>query len=177
MIRVRTICANLPGARHSEGRRGAASQARARATRESSEEASQGGPLPNPPSWHGINGSLIGPVHVISFNTSLHHAYFPPPRTTPASPQPRQRACSARADLQRPRNPPRHPPAPVLAYRTCPARAPQLLGLNVNAGQAIKLRLRADAYDGFRAYGDLRRVLCYELARNVWGAHDNNVSV
>ncbi|KAG5644876.1 hypothetical protein DXG03_007517 [Asterophora parasitica] len=32
-----------------------------------------------------------------------------------------------------------------------------LLGLNVNVGQAIKLRLRTDDYDGFRLYRDVRR--------------------
>lgn len=56
-----------------------------------------------------------------------------------------------------------------------PHEQPHLLGLNVNRGQAIKLRLRTDAYDGFRVYSDIRRVLCHELAHNVWGEHDNNV--
>ncbi|KAF9233483.1 WLM-domain-containing protein [Melanogaster broomeanus] len=55
-----------------------------------------------------------------------------------------------------------------------PHEQPGLLGLNVNAGQAIKLRIRTDAYDGFRPYLDVRRVLCHELAHNVWGDHDNN---
>ena len=57
-----------------------------------------------------------------------------------------------------------------------PHEQPHLLGLNVNAGQAIKLRLRTDAYDGFRLYAEVRRVLCHELTHNVWGDHDNNVS-
>ncbi|KAF5373334.1 hypothetical protein D9615_007380 [Tricholomella constricta] len=55
-----------------------------------------------------------------------------------------------------------------------PHEHPELLGLNVNAGQAIKLRLRTDSYDGFRLYKDVRRVLCHELTHNVWGDHDNN---
>ncbi|KAI5123182.1 hypothetical protein M0805_003949 [Coniferiporia weirii] len=55
-----------------------------------------------------------------------------------------------------------------------PHEHPNLLGLNVNRGEAIKLRLRTDAYDGFRLYADVRRVLCHELAHNVWGDHDNN---
>lgn len=56
-----------------------------------------------------------------------------------------------------------------------PHEQPHLLGLNVNAGQAIKLRLRTDRYDGFRTYREVRRVLCHELTHNVWGDHDNNV--
>lgn len=56
-----------------------------------------------------------------------------------------------------------------------PHEQPHLLGLNVNAGQAIKLRLRTDAYDGFRPYAEVRRVLCHELSHNLWGDHDNNV--
>ncbi|KAG6900028.1 hypothetical protein C0993_004085 [Termitomyces sp. T159_Od127] len=55
-----------------------------------------------------------------------------------------------------------------------PHEHPELLGLNVNAGQAIKLRLRTDRYDGFRLYKEVRRVLCHELTHNVWGDHDNN---
>ncbi|KAF9048273.1 WLM-domain-containing protein [Hymenopellis radicata] len=55
-----------------------------------------------------------------------------------------------------------------------PHEHPQLLGLNVNAGQQIKLRLRTDRYDGFRSYREVRRVLCHELTHNVWGDHDNN---
>ncbi|KAI0730631.1 WLM-domain-containing protein [Earliella scabrosa] len=55
-----------------------------------------------------------------------------------------------------------------------PHEQPHLLGLNVNAGQAIKLRLRTDRYDGFRTYKEVRRVLCHELTHNVWGDHDNN---
>ncbi|KAJ2915944.1 hypothetical protein MD484_g4489, partial [Candolleomyces efflorescens] len=55
-----------------------------------------------------------------------------------------------------------------------PHEQPHLLGLNVNAGQAIKLRVYTDRYDGFRNYKEIRRVLCHELAHNVWGDHDNN---
>lgn len=57
-----------------------------------------------------------------------------------------------------------------------PHEQPHLLGLNVNAGQAIKLRLRTDRYDGFRTYKDVRRVLCHELTHNTWSDHDDNVS-
>jgi len=57
-----------------------------------------------------------------------------------------------------------------------PHEHPNLLGLNVNAGQAIKLRVYTDRYDGFRSYREIRKVLCHELAHNVWGDHDNNVS-
>lgn len=56
-----------------------------------------------------------------------------------------------------------------------PHEQPHLLGLNVNAGEAIKLRLRTDDYAGFRTYKEVRRVLCHELTHNVWGDHDNNV--
>ncbi|KAK2464017.1 hypothetical protein APHAL10511_003961 [Amanita phalloides] len=53
-----------------------------------------------------------------------------------------------------------------------PHEHPDLLGLNVNAGQSIKLRLRTNGYDGFRAYREVRRVLCHELTHNIWGDHD-----
>ncbi|KAJ3508150.1 hypothetical protein NMY22_g16707 [Coprinellus aureogranulatus] len=55
-----------------------------------------------------------------------------------------------------------------------PHEQPHLLGLNVNAGEAIKLRIYTDRYDGFRSYKEIRRVLCHELTHNVWGDHDNN---
>ncbi|KAG9000766.1 hypothetical protein FRB95_004137 [Tulasnella sp. JGI-2019a] len=55
-----------------------------------------------------------------------------------------------------------------------PHEHPQLLGLNVNAGQAIKLRLRTDAYDGMRTYREVRRVLCHELTHNVFGPHNDD---
>lgn len=70
----------------------------------------------------------------------------------------------------------RHQFAVGVLTELAPHEQPHLLGLNVNAGQAIKLRLRTDAYDGFRTYREVRRVLCHELTHNVWGDHDNNVS-
>ncbi|KAL2160846.1 hypothetical protein VTH06DRAFT_1043 [Thermothelomyces fergusii] len=48
----------------------------------------------------------------------------------------------------------------------------RLLGLNRNRGEAIELRLRTDAYDGYRAYRAVRRTLCHELAHNVHADHD-----
>jgi hypothetical protein len=55
-----------------------------------------------------------------------------------------------------------------------PHENPELLGLNVNRGQAIKLRIRTNVYDGFRVYKEIRKVLCHELAHNVWSDHGNN---
>lgn len=46
------------------------------------------------------------------------------------------------------------------------------LGLNRNRGEVIELRLRTDAYDGYRDYKTIRKTLCHELAHNVWGEHD-----
>jgi hypothetical protein len=46
------------------------------------------------------------------------------------------------------------------------------LGLNRNRGEVIELRLRTDAYDGYRDYKVIRKTLCHELAHNVWGEHD-----
>ncbi|KAF2791375.1 zinc metallo protein-like proteinase [Melanomma pulvis-pyrius CBS 109.77] len=48
------------------------------------------------------------------------------------------------------------------------------LGLNRNQGEVIELRLRTDAYDGYRDYKTIRNTLCHELAHNVWGPHDQN---
>ena len=48
------------------------------------------------------------------------------------------------------------------------------LGLNRNKGEVIELRLRTDAYDGYRNYKMIRDTLCHELAHNVWGPHDRN---
>jgi hypothetical protein len=48
------------------------------------------------------------------------------------------------------------------------------LGLNRNQGEVIELRLRTDAYDGYRDYKTIRKTLCHELAHNVWGPHDRN---
>ncbi|KAF7770337.1 hypothetical protein Agabi119p4_6311 [Agaricus bisporus var. burnettii] len=61
-----------------------------------------------------------------------------------------------------------------LLTELAPHEHPGLLGLNVNSGQEIKLRIRTDRYDGFRLYNDIRKVLCHELAHNVWGDHDEN---
>lgn len=46
------------------------------------------------------------------------------------------------------------------------------LGLNHNRGQIIDLRLRTDAYDGYRDYKTIRKTFCHELAHNVHGEHD-----
>jgi WLM domain len=48
------------------------------------------------------------------------------------------------------------------------------LGLNRNGGEVIELRLRTDAYDGYRDYKTIRKTLCHELAHNVFGPHDRN---
>lgn len=46
------------------------------------------------------------------------------------------------------------------------------LGLNRNGGEVIELRLRTDAYDGYRDYKTIRKTLCHELAHNVHSNHD-----
>ncbi|KAJ5091684.1 hypothetical protein NUU61_006554 [Penicillium alfredii] len=46
------------------------------------------------------------------------------------------------------------------------------LGLNRNRGEVIELRLRTDAYDGYRDYRTIRKTLCHELAHCVLGEHD-----
>ncbi|KAK2750381.1 hypothetical protein FQN57_003861 [Myotisia sp. PD_48] len=46
------------------------------------------------------------------------------------------------------------------------------LGLNRNKGQVIELRLRTDAYDGYRDYRTIRKTLCHELAHCVHSEHD-----
>ncbi|KAI1329384.1 WLM domain-containing protein [Xylariaceae sp. FL0255] len=48
----------------------------------------------------------------------------------------------------------------------------RILGLNRNKGEVIELRLRTDAYDGYRDYKTIRNTLCHELAHNVHGPHD-----
>ena len=48
------------------------------------------------------------------------------------------------------------------------------LGLNRNRGEVVELRLRTDAYDGYRDYKVIRKTLCHELAHNVWGEHDQH---
>ncbi|KAJ5744586.1 hypothetical protein N7533_009456 [Penicillium manginii] len=47
-------------------------------------------------------------------------------------------------------------------------------GLNRNRGEVIELRLRTDAYDGYRDYRTIRKTLCHELAHNVFGDHDRD---
>ena len=49
-----------------------------------------------------------------------------------------------------------------------------LMGLNVNAGAEILLRLRTDKLDGFRKYDYVKKVLIHELTHNVHGDHDND---
>ncbi|KAG1837444.1 WLM domain-containing protein, partial [Suillus subalutaceus] len=61
-------------------------------------------------------------------------------------------------------------------FSLAPHEHPELPGLNVGSGATIKLRIRLDTYDGFRPYLEVRRVLCHELAHNVWGEHNNDVS-
>ncbi|KAJ1722528.1 hypothetical protein LPJ53_003056 [Coemansia erecta] len=53
-------------------------------------------------------------------------------------------------------------------------RNAQLLGVNVNGGQEIRLRLRPahDASAGFLAFGDLVGTMLHELAHIVRGPHD-----
>ncbi|KAL9043329.1 MAG: hypothetical protein Q9214_003479 [Letrouitia sp. 1 TL-2023] len=53
-------------------------------------------------------------------------------------------------------------------------RESRTLGLNRNRGEVIELRLRTDAYDGYRDYKVIRNTLCHELAHNVYGEHDRN---
>jgi len=50
----------------------------------------------------------------------------------------------------------------------------RILGLNRNKGEVIELRLRTDAYDGYRDYKVIRKTLCHELAHNVHSDHDRN---
>lgn len=50
----------------------------------------------------------------------------------------------------------------------------RILGLNRNKGEVIELRLRTDAYDGYRDYKTIRKTLCHELAHNVHGDHDRD---
>jgi len=50
----------------------------------------------------------------------------------------------------------------------------RILGLNRNQGEVIELRLRTDAYDGYRDYKTIRKTLCHELAHNIYGPHDRN---
>ncbi|GIL91008.1 hypothetical protein Vretifemale_18701 [Volvox reticuliferus] len=49
-----------------------------------------------------------------------------------------------------------------------------ILGVNINAGQEISLRLRTDDLKGFRKYERIRETLIHELAHMEFGEHDNN---
>lgn len=49
-----------------------------------------------------------------------------------------------------------------------------LLGVNVNKGQEICLRLRTDDLRGFRKYNSIRETLIHELAHMVYGEHDTD---
>lgn len=51
---------------------------------------------------------------------------------------------------------------------------PCLLGLNVNRGAEIRLRIRTDDWQGFRTIAQMLQVLAHELAHCVYGAHDND---
>ncbi|KAG8889453.1 hypothetical protein FRB99_003981 [Tulasnella sp. 403] len=68
----------------------------------------------------------------------------------------------------------KHQFAVGLLTELAPHEHPNLLGLNENGGQVIKLRLRTNTYDGMRFYKDIRMVLCHELTHNVWSEHDDN---
>ncbi|KAA8913224.1 WLM domain-containing protein [Sphaerosporella brunnea] len=48
------------------------------------------------------------------------------------------------------------------------------LGRNHGGGQLIEIRLRTDAYDGYRDYKTVRKTMAHELAHNVHGEHDRN---
>lgn len=48
------------------------------------------------------------------------------------------------------------------------------LGLNVNNGEIIKLRIRTDDYEGFVSYKQVMKTLCHELSHNRWSEHDSN---
>ncbi|GLC40533.1 hypothetical protein PLESTM_001084800 [Pleodorina starrii] len=49
-----------------------------------------------------------------------------------------------------------------------------VLGVNINAGQEISLRLRTDDLKGFRKYERIRETLIHELAHMEYGDHDND---
>ncbi len=49
-----------------------------------------------------------------------------------------------------------------------------ILGVNINSGQEISLRLRTDDLRGFRRYDRIRETLIHELAHMVFSEHDNN---
>ncbi|KAK2787398.1 hypothetical protein FQN53_005309 [Emmonsiellopsis sp. PD_33] len=58
-----------------------------------------------------------------------------------------------------------------IAHTTSDSRT---LGLNRNKGEVIELRLRTDAYDGYRDYRTIRKTLCHELAHCVFSEHDGD---
>ncbi|KZT67333.1 WLM-domain-containing protein [Daedalea quercina L-15889] len=124
--------------------------------------------------------ALKAPIHVRSSgSSSTSSSQYAFHRIEPLAHLPEP--ASARALLTRLAHDPairhvmqKHHLAVGLLTELAPHEQPHLLGLNVNAGQAIKLRLRTDRYDGFRLYSEVRKVLCHELSHNVWGDHDNN---
>lgn len=63
---------------------------------------------------------------------------------------------------------------PIEHTRSSSEGTTRTLGLNRNKGEVIELRLRTDAYDGYRDYKTIRNTLCHELAHCVWGPHDRN---
>ncbi|KAF8468429.1 WLM domain-containing protein, partial [Kalaharituber pfeilii] len=48
------------------------------------------------------------------------------------------------------------------------------LGLNLNRGEIIELRIRTDDYGGYRDYKTVRRTVVHELCHNVHDDHDRN---
>ena len=58
-----------------------------------------------------------------------------------------------------------------MAIRACPVC---ILGVNVNKGQEISLRLRTDDLRGFRRYERIRETMVHELAHMVFSEHDNS---
>jgi len=63
-----------------------------------------------------------------------------------------------------------------LLTELAPHEDPALLGLNMSYGVAIMLKVRMNACHGFRSYNEVRRILCHELAHNVFDGHGENVS-
>ena len=49
-----------------------------------------------------------------------------------------------------------------------------ILGVNINQGQEISMRLRTDDLKGFRKYDAIRQTLIHELAHMVYSEHDNS---
>ncbi|GAP83779.2 putative WLM domain-containing protein [Rosellinia necatrix] len=63
---------------------------------------------------------------------------------------------------------------PAAYTESGPEGTTRILGLNRNRGEVVELRLRTDAYDGYRDYKTIRNTLCHELAHNVHGPHDRH---